>query len=221
MDTEHLIQTLTENMEQVRPLRRPWLRTMCWTAAGAFYLFVLVLIMSPRNDLGARMHDTRFLIEQAAALLTSLTAAVAAFATVVPGFRRSVVWLPLAWAAAWLAIVSLEALREFQLAGSGVLHQADWGCVGTVMVSAALPGAVMAIMLRRGAPLTPRLTAALGGLAAAGLGNLGVCLFHPHSSNLIVLVWHCGTVLALALAATWAGAHLLRWPPSERLPHLA
>jgi hypothetical protein len=70
-------------------------------------------------------------------------------------------------------------------------------------------------MLRRGVPLSPRLTAALGGLAAAGLGNLGVCLFHSHSSNLIVLVWHCGTILAVAALAGMAGGRLLRWPPRQ------
>ena len=73
-------------------------------------------------------------------------------------------------------------------------------------------------MLRRGASITPRLTAALGGLAAAGLGNLAACLFDPHSSNLVVLVWHCGTVLAVAALAGITGAHLLRWPPSGRVP---
>lgn len=67
-------------------------------------------------------------------------------------------------------------------------------------------------MLRRGAPLTPHLTAALGGLAAAGLGNLGICLFHPHSSNLVMLVWHCGTVLAVAALAGVAGGRVFSWP---------
>jgi hypothetical protein len=77
---------------------------------------------------------------------------------------------------------------------------------------------MMAMMLRRGAPLTPRLTAALGGLAAAGLGNLGICLFHPHDSNLVMLVWHCGTVLVLAALAGAAGGQLLQWPVHRTAP---
>jgi hypothetical protein len=75
-------------------------------------------------------------------------------------------------------------------------------------------------MLRRGAPLTPHLTAALGGLAAAGLGNLGICLFHPHTSNLVMLVWHCGTVLAVAALAGVVGGQLLHWPARRTLESL-
>jgi hypothetical protein len=49
------------------------------------------------------------------------------------------------------------------------------------------------------------------------MANLGVCVFHPHSSNLILLFWHCGTVLVLAALAGMAGRHLLRWPPRSRV----
>jgi hypothetical protein len=65
-------------------------------------------------------------------------------------------------------------------------------------------------------PLTPRLTAALGALAAAGVGNIGICFFHPHGSRLAVLVWHCGTVLLVAAMAAVAGARFVRWPMAPR-----
>jgi hypothetical protein len=217
MDTERLIYTLSESLQPVTPLRRPWLRMLSWAGAGAIYLGLLVLVMSPRDDLAARMQDRWFLLEQGAALLTALTAATAAFATSVPGCRRRVVWLALASATVWIALVSMGALRDIRVAGPGeVLFQADWRCVWSVLVGAAVPAGAMAMMLRRGATLTPHLTAALGGLAAAGAGNLGVCLFDPHGSNLVLLVWHCGTVLAVAVLAGITGAHLLGWPPRTR-----
>jgi hypothetical protein len=57
-------------------------------------------------------------------------------------------------------------------------------------------------MLRCGPPLTPHTTTALGGLAAAGLGNFGLRLFHPQDAGLTVLVWQVGTVCLLpAIAA--------------------
>lgn len=217
MDTERLIHMLSESLQPVTPLRRPWLRMLSWAVAGAIYLALLVLVMSPRDDLAARMQDRWFLLEQGAALLTALTAATAAFATSVPGCRRRVVWLALASATIWVALVSMGALRDIRLAGLGeVLFQADWRCVWAVLVGASVPAGAMAMMLRRGAPLTPHLTAALGGLAAAGVGNLGVCLFDPHGSSLVLLVWHCGTVLAVAVLAGITGAHLLRWSPRTR-----
>ncbi len=168
------------------------------------------------------MQDPRFLIEQLAALLMGLTAAAAALASVVPGCRRRVLLLPLAPLSAWLAIVGFGALRDVQTFGlGGELFQADWRCVAAILAGASVPAVAMVRMLRRGAPLTPYLTAGLGGLAAAGLGNLGVCLFHPHSSSLPLLIWHAGTVVLLAALAAWAGPQVLRWPSPARTSHFA
>jgi len=66
-------------------------------------------------------------------------------------------------------------------------------------------------MLRRGAPLTPHITSALGGLAAAGLGNFGLRLFHSQDASLMVLVWQVGTVFILTIMLAWAGQYLLNW----------
>lgn len=214
MDTDGLIRSLADHVEPVRPLDRPWRRTAVWAAVAGLYLAGLIAVMSPRQDLGERMKEPLFVIEQAAALVTGLAAAAAAFATVVPGRRRSIALWSLAPLTVWIATVSLGAVREYAAAGEVPPGwRFDWACVGTILAGASLPALLMGVMLKRGAPLTPRLSAALGALAAAGLGNLGVCLFHPHSSNLIVLVWHCGTVLALAALAGAAGPQLLRWPP--------
>ena len=59
----------------------------------------------------------------------------------------------------------------------------------------------MAVMLRRGAPLTPFATMALGGLAAAALGDFGLRLFHSQDASLMVLVWQFGTVVVLSVLA--------------------
>ena len=218
MDTDRLIRSLAESVEPVTPLRRPLLRTAAWMAIAVVYLAVLVTVMSPREDLGRRMQEPRFLIEQTAALFTGLTAAAAAFATVVPGYPRRVLLLPLLPLSAWVGTVTIAALGEYTTSGASVLTwQLDWACVRTILAGASVPGIAMGLMSRRGAPVTPRLSAACGALAAVGLGNLGVCLFHPHSSDLILLFWHCGTVLALTALAGLAGAQLLKWPASRVL----
>ena len=66
-------------------------------------------------------------------------------------------------------------------------------------------------MLRRGAPLTPHRTAALGGLAAARLGNVGLRLVLPEDANVGLFVWHIGGVFLLAALAAGAGHYLLNW----------
>ena len=78
-------------------------------------------------------------------------------------------------------------------------------------MAGAVPAIAMAVMLRRGAPLTPRLSTLFGGLAAAGLGNLGVCVTHHAYGNVLVLAWHLGIVVALTLIVGNAGRRLLNW----------
>jgi hypothetical protein len=67
------------------------------------------------------------------------------------------------------------------------------------------------VILRRGAPLTPHVTSAFGGLAAAGLGNFGLRLFHSQDVSVMVLVWQVGTVFILTIMVAWAGQYLLNW----------
>ena len=213
MDTDDVIRSLAASVRPVRTLRPPWVRTFVWASVAVAYLAVLVLFSSPRADLGDRMGDPRFLFEQGAALLTGVGAAAAALATAIPGYSRRVMLLPVAPMAAWVGTVAAGAAQEYARDGAGVLAGPfGWACLGAVLSGAAVPAVIMGTLLRRGAPVTPHLSAALGALAAAGLGNVGVCIFHPHSSNLVMLVWHCGAVLALTALAGVAGGRLLQWP---------
>jgi len=171
---------------------------------------LVVLVMAPRPDLAQKISDLGFVVEQLAALATGIAAAVAAFALVAPGYDRRIAWLPLAPLAVWLGslgegcaqILSVEGLRNF---GS------DWYCLPAIMLVGTVPAITMAVMLRRGAPLAPIVTTALGGLAAAGLGNFGLRLFHPQDSSLMVLMWQMGSVLLLTLICGLGGRSLLRW----------
>jgi len=217
MKTEQLIADLARDARAVRPLRRPWRRTAAWAVMGFVYVALLVAIMPARGDLAARLQDPRFVVEQLAALLTGLTAAAAAFATSIPGHRRTILWLPVIALAVWLGTVLIGVAQDAALAGGETAFQADWGCVATILIGAAVPAVAMALMIRRGAPLTPHVTAALAALAAAGFGNAGICVFHPHASNLVILVWHCGTVLLITAVVGIAGGHLLRWPAAATL----
>ena len=210
MKTEHLIADLARDARPVRPLRRPWRRTAVWAAAGFTYLALLMAMMPVRADLALRMQEPRFIVEQLAALLMGVTAAAAAFATSVPGHRRAILWAPIVSLGVWIGAVVIGVAQDATRGDLSV--QADWGCIATILMGAAVPALAMALMIRRGAPITPRLTATLAALAAAGLGNVGICVFHPHSSNLVILLWHCGTVLLIAALAGVAGAYLLRWP---------
>ena len=57
----------------------------------------------------------------------------------------------------------------------------------------------------------PIVGTALGGLAAAGLANFSLRLFHPEDVTIMLLVWHIGGVFALSALAAVAGRYLMNW----------
>ncbi len=212
MDTGKLIEHLAEADGPVRPLAHPWRRTAAWLAIAIPYVALVVFVVSPRSDLVAKISESQFLIEQAAALATGIAAAAAAFATVIPGYDRKVLLLPALPAAVWLASLGEGCVQEWIRFGpDGLSLELDWFCFPAIVLVGAIPAIAMAVMLRRGAPLTPHATTALGGLAAAGIGNFGLRLFHPQDASLMVLVWQLGAVCVLTAMAAWAGRHLLNW----------
>ena len=170
----------------------------------------MVLVMSPGHDLSMTSSGVRFYVEQLAALATGITAAVAAFASVVPGSDRRLLLLPLLPLTVWLGSLGQGCMGDWARLGREAFSlRSDWPCLMAIVFIGAVPAAAIATMLRRGAPLTPHLTAALGGLAAAGLGDVGLRIFHREDASVMILVWQLGTVFALSVLAGSAGPLLL------------
>src|SRR5262249_5888915 len=149
---------------------------------------------------------------QLAALATGITAATAAFATVIPGYDRKLVFLPALPLAIWLGSLGDGCLEDWiHLGPNGLSLRPDWFCFPAIVLVGAVPAIAMAVVLRRGAPLIAHITAAVGGLAAGGLGNFVRRLVPCQDAGLIVFVWQVGTVCILTAMAAWAGQYLLNW----------
>jgi hypothetical protein len=211
-DTETLIRELASRKLRVRPLARPWVRAAAWLGIAVPSALLVVVMMSVHGDWVSRLLMPRVIGEEAFALATGILAAIAAFASVVPGYNRRVLFLPLVPLVLWLGGLGQTSVRDWlQLTSHGFSMRSEWVCLPATILAGAVPAIAMAVMLRRGAPMTPRLSALLGGLAAAGLGNLGVCVTHHAYGNVFVLVWHVSIVAALTVIVGSAGRHVLSW----------
>lgn len=212
MRTDRVIERLVEDLEPTKPLHPPWLRVVAWLALALPYIALVVYVVSPRADLLSKAWEWRFAIEQGAAFLTGAAAAYAAFASTIPGINRKILLLPAFPFAIWLGSIGQGCVADWLRLGSeGLSFKPDFFCFPAIVVVGAVPAVVMAIMLRRGAPLTPCATVALGGLAAAGLGNFGLRLFHPQDASLMILVWQIGSVFLLTAMAGCVGRHIMNW----------
>jgi hypothetical protein len=209
-DTKRLIRELTQNVKPIQRPAGPFVRALIWLGVSLAYILVFIVLL-PLHHGSSR--DALFVVEQAAAFATGLTAAIAAFASVVPGYGRGWAALPAVPFVIWLASLGpgcVEQLNQFEITRLPLGHN-PW-CAPFIVLFGALPAGAITIMLRRGAPLTPHLTAALGGLAAAGLANVGVRIVHPEDVSVMLIVWHVGVVILLSALAGAFGRYFFNWP---------
>jgi hypothetical protein len=210
MRTEQLIDELVHDLRPAPPLRPAWVRAGWWLLGAVAYLGLLTLLLTSSADVAANGTAWRFIAPQVTAFVMAASAAVAAFASTVPGASRRPLLATAAAAIVWTASLLGEAVQELSLPGPvALIAPEEWLCVAMAVIGGALPALGMAFMLRRGALLSPALTAALGAVAITGLANIAACVSHPHPSSAVILVWHGGFILALAALAAWGGRRVL------------
>jgi hypothetical protein len=199
MDTDEFIKHLAADLQPVRPLKRPLARAILWLGLAFAYVVAVVWSKLMLVDPAQIVVDTRFLIEQAATIATALIAAIAAFGSVIPGFdRRMLLLLPLALGV-WLASVGQGCMQDWLRFGTyGLSLRPDWDCLPSAVMIAIPPAAALVAMLRKGAPLRPRLTLALAALAVASVTNFGLQFAHVRDASIMVLVWHLGAAAVLS-----------------------
>jgi hypothetical protein len=213
LETQELIKRLAEEVTPVKPLPAPAIRAALWLAVSTSYVAVVVFAYRHLGDTILRSLDQRFVVEELALIATAITAAVAAFCCVVPGRDRRISFLPLVPLAIWLTSLAQACLNGWLQLGSVNLGlPPDWWYFPKFALIGLAPALAMILMMRRGAPLYPRSTLALGALAVAALGNVGLRFFHVGEVTVTVLICDLGTIALLSALAAWAGPRVLSWP---------
>jgi hypothetical protein len=182
-----------------------------WLAISLPYVCAVVVMKPEAIDFLGKI-DARFALEQAAILATALTAAIAAFASVIPGHHRKIYLLPLVPLAVWLASLGEGCASDWLRFGAdGLQVRPDWECAPPAIFIGIIPAVTIVVMLRRGAPLAPRVSVAFAALAVAALGNFGLRIFHIGDVSVMVLVWHFGGLALISVLAGRIGRHVLNW----------
>jgi len=211
METDQLVQCLVAQVEPVRRLPPPWRRSLLWLNLSLLYIAVVAGIHLVASGEAGPI-GVRLVLEQAAMLATAVTAAIAAFSSVVPGRDRRYLLVPLGPLSVWLVTLGQGCLHDWQTHGAaGLLPGSDWDCALPAVILGILPAIAMVVMLRRGAPLVPRMSMGLGALAVAALASLGLRVFHAGDFSIQILVWHLGGATVLAVAVSQTGHRLLNW----------
>lgn len=208
--TEDLVSAMAREMGPVRRLRPPMLRAALWLGFAALVVIAIVAIRGLRHDLAERLAEPWELAQLAAAALTAVLAAIAAFHLALPD--RSDAWalLPVPGFAAWLASLGWGCVSDFiRLGQQGIALGTSWGCLGFILGLSVPMGAGLLLALRHAGPIRPGPTMAAGVLSVAMLASLGVSLVHHLDAAIMVLVWHAAAVLLATAAGGGIGGRVL------------
>lgn len=203
--TEQLIESLSETLQPVRPLRKPGLRAGLWSGFATMILAVVAMIGGSRADLAHAMTEMHFLFPLAGSWLTGVTAAVAAFHVSLPDRSRRWLWLPVLPVLLWGTGFAVTCfLNPGDIAGSLALLP-ESACLATILATSAALIAVLFPMLRRVKTLRPSLTAWLACLAVAGFADTAHLLVHTEQDSLIALTVNLVPTVVLVVLGGLAG----------------
>jgi hypothetical protein len=218
VSTPDLIRSLADQLAPVTPLRPPWLRSLIWLAMAAAVVAIVAVYHGLRPDLATKLRDPAFLVQVAAALMTGLTAAVAAFHLSLPDRSDAWLYLPLPSLGLWLSGIGYGCLTNWiALTGTGSTPGESGRCLATIVLTSLPLSLLMLIMLRHAGPIRPVTTAGLGGLAVAAFAASALSLLHGVDASLEVLIWNFGTVALFVPLGGVAGCRLFSFVGLARL----
>jgi hypothetical protein len=203
--TDQLIETLTENLQPVKPLRKPGLRAVLWSAFATAVIALIAAVGGSRAELAHALTEASFLVPLAGSWLTGVTAALAAFEVSLPDRSRRWLWLPVAPVLLWGTGFAVSCLTNpGDILGSLALLP-ESACLLTIVLTSAALIVVLLPMLRRVKTLRPRLTAWLGCLAVAGFADTAHLLVHTEQDSLLALTVNLVPAMALVVLGGLAG----------------
>lgn len=196
MKTDELINMLATDLKPVRRLPPPAWRLIGWLAVSVPVMVLIVATMRMRADIGVKLTEPVFLMQELASLATALIAGWAALVTCVPGEPDWKRWTPVAPLALWMATLGHQCWDEWMHLGlSAMAFYSDLMCLPVIAMTSAVPALAMVLAIRRGACLPVPCAVWWGSLAAAALANVALRLFHTEDAALMVIVWQFGSVL--------------------------
>lgn len=201
-DTGTLIESLTRELQPVGRLRAPTVRALMWLVLVSG-LGVVMAIFADTAALARRMTIAPDMwLSVIGAILTTITACIAAFQLSLPDRRARWAWLPLPAALMWIGASGAGCLRTLAAGENGAVRHSLECLVFVILVSAPL-SAVLIVMLRRGYALRPGLVAVMGGIAAAAAAAILLNFFHPFDAVATDLLVHLVAV-GLVVGGNWA-----------------
>lgn len=212
MRTDDLIQALVQD-GTARDASLAARMSTALLLGGAVAVALFAMTLGIRPDIGHALHSGRFPLKFALTFTCMLTALWATMRLARPNTRLPDVVAVLATVPVLLAAaVGVELL---------VVPPANWAaravgsnsrvCLAAIPLLSIAPLIGVLAALRAGAPNSPTVAGAVGGLLAGALGATLYATHCPDNSPLFVAIWYTLGLALVTVTGALAGRRVLRW----------
>jgi hypothetical protein len=208
---DRLVRALGADLTPVHRLASPGLRLLMWIAI----LGAVALALAMVSDVGAMIRrlmaaPDMMWLAAIGSMLTAVLAAAAAFELSLPDRKATWALLPLPAFLLWIGASGMGCLRAWALPEAYPMPPVHTEACLIFIVGVSLPlSLLLIVMLRRGFPLRPNLTAIIGGLACASAAATLLNFIHPYDAAATDLAVHAFAVVIVILVNTIFGGRIL------------
>ncbi len=206
--TADLIAPLSTHLRPVVPVPLPGVQLRRWAVIGGAALFATI-VMGVRHDWAEAMVSWPVIGHSIVLAVVAGWGAWAAIRLATPGeaLPRAAAW-PVVFAVIWLVWVGMDvavagASSAVSVVGFG------WRCIARGVVGAAVPGAMLLVMVRRSMPLMATPAAVALAASTAAIGALAAEWMCPNMAAMHMLVWHAAPLLVVVVAAAMCASALV------------
>ncbi len=206
---DDMINSLTDELEPVKPMAHPMARALPWMIGAAVYAWFVVHHIGLRPDSLEKLSDLHFLFENMLVGLVGISAALCACWLCVPDMRgqKWIIAVPFSFLAVFFLWGGLRSLIE------GVhMETAHFGhCMGDGFWIAIVPAAIMVFLSTGGATTRPFLSAFMASLSVASFGYIGLHFTCMMDTVGHAMVYHLIPFVLLGMALGLIARRLYRW----------
>jgi hypothetical protein len=208
------ISQLSENLEAVKPIQNPIVRTIKWLIFGFSYAIILPFFLELRYDIGEKLTQPMFLAELTLAVIGSIFACLAAtFLSTPDSYQKPYIkWFATLPFIALTALLVTQLVRQKTTSSETIATTLNtYQCFTDMLAFAVFPILVMVILARKGASTKQSWSGAMISLSAVNFSYIALRIIEPNDSAEHLLLWHYAPMIITALIGIMLGRRLLKW----------
>lgn len=209
VDTENLIDSLTAELEEVKPACHPMKKALPWFIFGVLYICFAVAVLGMRSDFFDRIFDDVYILELGMVFIMSLSAALCSLWLGVPDMRGQRWMLAVPFSTLFLLVFWLIAITVLHLEALPAMYWS--GCINEALIFGVIPAITLVLLAARGKTTKPQLMSVMNTIAIGGLGYFGLRITCPVEEIGHLVFHHFLPYVFMGGVIFLAGIKIYRW----------